>query len=138
MLPRYRSIGVDHGHFDLLPAPFFGFGVGREKHIQLVPLNRAAGVDDRHGSAVGVAGDDELGVERQDTGVGGDEEAVVVVNLLPAGGDALGVLAAALFARAVGRHFHGDGFGLRLAAGCFVGSDEEGRAEHADRQRDKG
>src|SRR5690606_5519626 len=66
-------------------------------------------VDDLDGVAVGVAGADQFGAEGQDAGVGCDERAVVVAYQLAAGGDPLGLRAAATGAGAVGGDFHQDG-----------------------------
>jgi len=59
----------------------------RVEQVELVPLDRAAAVDDFDGGRV-VAGDDQLGAEGRLIGVGGDEAAVVVRHVVAAGGDA--------------------------------------------------
>src|SRR3954467_3902699 len=81
--------------------------MGGVEHVELVALDRPAAVNDLDG-ATGVARDDQLGAEGEVLGVGGDEAAVVIGHVVAAGGDALGGLAAALGAGAVGGHFHAD------------------------------
>src|SRR5690606_31606749 len=97
-----RSLLSDRD-LDPLAAPLQGDLVVIEVDIQLVALDRAAAVDDLDGLATGVAGDDQLRAEGQDIRIGGHELAVVVTDMLAAGGQALGLWAAADGARAVGR-----------------------------------
>src|SRR5688572_26995656 len=79
-----------------------------EEEVKLAALDRAATVLHFDGPSLGVPRDDDLRAEGNDAGVGGDELAVVVADVLAAGGDALGLGAAALFARAIAGDFHDD------------------------------
>lgn len=82
--------------------------MGGEENVKLVPFDRSASVDDfDRGGAV--TGDQQFGAEGKLIGVRCYKFAFIIGNLMPAGGDALGVLTTALFARAVGSHFHADG-----------------------------
>lgn len=104
-----------------MSAPLFGLFMGGEENVQVVAFDRAAAIQDLHGLAVVVAGDDKLCAE----GVlcwGGDEMAIVGGDGFSAGGNALGMAAAANFARAVSRHIHPDN--MRVTDGCPSGVDQ--------------
>src|SRR4051794_14472428 len=90
----YSSFNILHSFHHLpvqaLAAPLGRPPAGGKEDVDVPALDRAAAVDHFDGLGVVVAGDLELGAERERGGVGGDEGPAVVADPAAAGGQAAG------------------------------------------------
>jgi hypothetical protein len=82
--------------------------VSWEENIEMVALDRTAAINHLDRLAIMITGDGELRSEGVNVGVSSDKDSAIVTDIFPAGGDAVGVGAAAFGAGAVGGDFHPD------------------------------
>ena len=75
------------GDGDPLAAPGFGLFVGGEVDIDLGPFDRPTAIDDFYNLAIVIPGDTQFGSEGKQFRVGGDKNAIVVIDGFSAGGD---------------------------------------------------
>jgi hypothetical protein len=96
--------------FEGADAPGFGLVEGGEEDVEAAALDGAAAVEDGDGLALGVAGDDDEGVEGDEVGVGGGEFAAVSGGREPGGGGGAVEGEAAAGIGGVGGDAEGEGF----------------------------
>ena len=119
-------------------APFQGFFMSGEEHVEPVSFDGAASVEDFHGLAVAVTGNEHFSAE----GVSAVRryKGIARLYLVPAGRNPIGIFAAAFFAGAVCGHSHlygvplfaviHDRFRTRNGQACGRAQSAEHRSEN--------